>query len=471
MASRAYLLRHNVQLEVTVEEAKAFFEAHKDEATLPERRSFRNLLLKTDPATLAASGQTAAEVCRRAEELRGQAMGGASFEELVIAHSESANAAAGGLVGMISRAQIRREVGDLLFALEPGETSTVLQNQAGCQIFQLVQSIPAQEPRFELQYEAIVRRLAEEKRAGEYRRLLQSEAKASGAALPAWLGRRPPADLAADAVLFELGGERLLVREVAGPGGGVTAERVETAIGERLFAHAEERDRPEETRRLFEHERAELAADYLRQKALLAHVRALPEESLRAYFEERKTRYVSEPKLEVTLYSWPLPKGDPLAALGPPEAFVRELNTRPGADKAREIWQRYASAGGAAGGGKREEVSQRTLRELLLSHPELSTLLAGKLEEGRATGPARAGGRLYVMAVNLYVPERPLGFVEVRERLIGDYAVERGLAEWGEALAKERGFAVEAANLEAFGAALVERLRVQPTSHANPATP
>lgn len=466
LLARAYLLRHNVQLEVTAEEVKAYFEAHRAEMTLPERRSFRNLLLKTDPTTLAASGQTAADVCRRAEELRQQAKAGASFEQLVLAHSQSANAAAGGVVGMLTRPQLRKEVGDLLFALEPGEVSTVLENAAGCQIFQLIQAVPPVVPNLELQADGIVKLLADQKRSGVYRRLLRDEAKKSGAALPSWLGGGPPKDLAADAVLFEHAGQRLLAREVVGESGMAAAEAVETAIGELLFAAAEERDLPATSSSpQIAEERLGFAADFLRQKAVMAHVRAVPEAGLRAFYEQRKTSYLSEPKLEATVYSWPIGKGDPLSYLAVPEAMVRELNLDPKA--AAQAWSRHGA------GARREDLPQMTLRQLMRQRPQLTPLLAGELAEGLAVGPSRAGGRLYVLAVNLYVPERPLGFVEVRERLQGDYAVDRGLAEWGEAWRRERSFTVYKDHLKAFGATLVERLKGPraPTGAAAPAAP
>ncbi len=446
-----WLRRNNVQLEVTAEEARAYFEAHRSEVSAPERRSFRNLLLAADPA--------ATDPCHAAEELRRQALAGASFEQLVMEHSQSANARLGGLVAPVARRQLRKEVGDLVFELDPGEVSPVLSNRAGCQLFQLVQVVPAIEPDFSLLRDGLLRRLADEKRAAVYRRYLEQEAAKAKVKLPAWLFKRAPADLAADAVLCEVDGEPLLVREVAAEhGGSVTAADAQARIGDLLFAAAERREQPAAAEAHLAAARPAFLLELARLREVQRYVRELPEETLRAFYEERKPSYQSDPRVELTVLSWPIRAGDPLDSLARPQEFLAALATHRG-DLAA-AWAPFAADLGA----RREELAEVSVRQLARQRPELSMLLAGDLAEGSVLGPARSGRRLWVFRVNVFVPARQLGFVEVRDRLRADYLGDRGLAEWRQRLRREHGFQLVDANVRAFGDTLLAKLKAGATN-------
>lgn len=452
LAAAVYLRHHNERFDVTVEEARQHFMEQPERFGQAERRSFRNLLLAaSSPAELDAA-------CKRAEELRTRAVAGESFEELIRQFSQSSNAASGGLVGVMRRDQLRGEIGDLLFTLEPGTLSPVVKNRAGCQLFRVEQIVPATAPTFEMVREKIISELAEERRREIFHRLLTAEAELRGAPLPAWLGAGPPPDLPLDSVLFELGGERLIAREVLAQQAPAAelGERVRSRIAEILFAFAARRDFPAEVEAAAGAERATAAADFLRRRAILRFIGERPEGELRRFYEERKASYVSEPRLELAVYSWPIEPGDPLDSLTRPEAFVAALRA-PGADAAA-VWATFARDRGALS----QELPQMTLRQVVEAAPQLTGLVVGELAEGQVLGPARAGKRLWVARVTLYVPSRQLGFIEVRDQLRRELLTERGPASWLAEIKHQRSYTLHPENLRRFGDTLLARIQAAP---------
>jgi hypothetical protein len=451
---QAYQRRRDARFEVTADAAREYFEEHRERWESPERRAFRHLFLAFPEGADDAERD---RICARAEEIRRQVLEGASFEAMVRRHSDSANAVVGGMVGALTRDRLRGEVGELVFSLEAGEVSEVLRNRAGCQMFKVVQVVPAAEAEFPLLQEEIVRQLAEERRYRWRQELIEEEARIAGAPLPEGLAEGRITDVTADQVLFELGDQRITGRDVAVRSRGTgqpPAAVLQRMIGELLFSAAMEREAPEETGKLLAAARRGYTDDYLRRRALLDYLQSQPEERLQEYYDRHQSRYLSDPQVELTVYSWPIGEGDPLAYLRRPRAFVAAVEEAGGVE---EVWPRFEDDPGV----QREAVPQSNLRELAARRPDLSAPLLEEISEGDVLGPYRVGRRLLVVRIETFVPPRQLSFFEVRDRVQRELVQDEGAemaAEWGERLAEEKGLRIHGENLASFGDRLLEGL-------------
>lgn len=165
------------QVNVTDPEVAAYFEGHKNDFKIPEKRKVRYLLVDVDalrnaitvsaadverayntgseqyttPEQLRAShillkteGKDDAAVKTRAEDLLKQANAGADFAELARKHSEDEGAAKnGGDLDYFGRGRMVPEFDQAAFALEPGKISDLVKTQYGYHIIKLVDRRPA----------------------------------------------------------------------------------------------------------------------------------------------------------------------------------------------------------------------------------------------------------------------------------------------------------------------------------------
>lgn len=166
--ARAFFCSHADETEVAVEEAQAYYDAHRQDFHSPERRFIRNLLLAFPPGATAAQQDA---VCARAETLRAQVVAGASFEELARRHSTSSSATSGGGIGVLARSELRRDMAAVIFQLHPGHVSPVVRGPTGCQLFLVQQIIPAIDASFVSVQPALIQRLRSENRRRTFARL------------------------------------------------------------------------------------------------------------------------------------------------------------------------------------------------------------------------------------------------------------------------------------------------------------
>ena len=160
------------QVTATDADVAGYFEAHKTDFTIPEKRKIRYLLIDIDalratvvvPAAdverayndnleqyttpeqvrashilLTTEGKDDATVKARAEELLKQARDGADFAELARQHSEDeASAKDGGDLNYFGRGQMVPEFDEAVFAMQPGQISDLVKTQYGYHIITLV---------------------------------------------------------------------------------------------------------------------------------------------------------------------------------------------------------------------------------------------------------------------------------------------------------------------------------------------
>jgi peptidyl-prolyl cis-trans isomerase D len=158
-------------------EIAAYFDAHKTDFKIPEKRKIRYLLVDVDalrakvtippadiersynsgieqyttPEQLRAShilfkteGKDDAAVKAKAEEVLKQAKGGADFAELAKKYSEDeASAKQGGDLDFFGRGRMVPEFDQVAFAMTPGEISDLVKTQFGYHIIKLVDKKPS----------------------------------------------------------------------------------------------------------------------------------------------------------------------------------------------------------------------------------------------------------------------------------------------------------------------------------------
>jgi peptidyl-prolyl cis-trans isomerase C len=131
---------------VTDEEAKAFYEEHKEEATHDEQVRAVQIMLPV-PLTSGQEDAQAKEIVRsRAEAIYQEALAGANFDELIERHTDPATRAAsqGGQMGWISRGAMDfDELEQVLFSLEPGQVGGPVESQFSYHIVKVIEKRPA----------------------------------------------------------------------------------------------------------------------------------------------------------------------------------------------------------------------------------------------------------------------------------------------------------------------------------------
>jgi peptidyl-prolyl cis-trans isomerase D len=165
------------QVSATDAEVASYFDAHKNDFKIPEKRKIRYLLIDIDamrakvnipeadvekeyknneeqyktPEQVRAShillkteGKDDAAVKAKAEEILKQAKGGADFAELAKKNSEDeASAKNGGDLDYFGKGRMVPEFDAAVFAMQPGQISDLVKTQYGYHIIKLVDKKPA----------------------------------------------------------------------------------------------------------------------------------------------------------------------------------------------------------------------------------------------------------------------------------------------------------------------------------------
>jgi peptidyl-prolyl cis-trans isomerase SurA len=189
-------LRHNVErqwivsrvqqteflgkIAVSEAEARAYYDAHKNEFTSAVTVTLREILVAVPKdasvATDAAARQKAADIRRRA-------VAGESFQKLAAELSDSPSRANEGLVGPLSLSDVSPDFRKLLDQMKPGDITDPLRAPNGYQMLKLESVSAAETQPFEQAREEIGNRVFTDKRKVEYDKYL---AKLRGEAIIEW---------------------------------------------------------------------------------------------------------------------------------------------------------------------------------------------------------------------------------------------------------------------------------------------
>lgn len=127
-------------IEVTEEEARAFYDENPQYFQQPEQVAARHILLNTQDLE---SEEDIAAKREEAEAIREELIAGADFAELARERSEGPSASRGGDLGTFGRGQMVPEFEEAAFALDEGQISEVVETQFGFHVLQVTEKVPA----------------------------------------------------------------------------------------------------------------------------------------------------------------------------------------------------------------------------------------------------------------------------------------------------------------------------------------
>lgn len=121
-------------IEVTDDEVRTFYEENTQMFEQSESVKASHILIDTRDAETEEAKQ---EALSRAEDLLDQVEGGADFAELAREYSEGPSASSGGSLPQFSRGEMVPPFEEAAFALEPGETSDIVETRFGFHIIRV----------------------------------------------------------------------------------------------------------------------------------------------------------------------------------------------------------------------------------------------------------------------------------------------------------------------------------------------
>ena len=309
-AEQLWIQRH---VDITEKDLRTYHEQHPEEFRHDEQVRVRNIFLRVARDAPASERK---KVRIQIESLRQQILDGADFGELAASRSQSETAKLQGLIGKLSRGTLAPEIEDVIWELDVGEVSEVLETPAGFHIFRLEDRLPPEQRAFEEVSGALARRLTREATDAALAAYLDELVERSGAFFDpsAVLESREP-----DAVVFRLGDEVWTAADwwARFESQSFFAQR-EVPLADQLDWFAIARlaiwdgtdqglaSRPEVATRLAAVEQATLI-ELAMQERRKAAVASLSEEDLVAYWESQR-RVFQQPKLhhlKLILHSFP----------------------------------------------------------------------------------------------------------------------------------------------------------------------
>jgi len=136
--------------EVTEEEAKRYYDEHKEEFFMNESIRVRHIVVRT---------------LEEAKEIKKRLERGEDFVELAKRYSISPSGKWGGDLGYIQRGQVGKEFENAAFSLKkPGEISEIVKTTFGYHIIRLEERKPPRQLSFEEVREKIIEKLKEQKK-------------------------------------------------------------------------------------------------------------------------------------------------------------------------------------------------------------------------------------------------------------------------------------------------------------------
>ena len=143
------------RIAVSEDEARRYYEAHRNEFTTPQAITLREIFINVpgDGATLNVGLDE--EAREKANQVRQRALGGESFEKLASELSDAPSRANAGLIGPLNLSDLSADLQKLVGGMKAGDITEVLRAQKGYQILKLETSSAAETLPFEQAREQI----------------------------------------------------------------------------------------------------------------------------------------------------------------------------------------------------------------------------------------------------------------------------------------------------------------------------
>ena len=147
------------RMNFTSDEIKQYYDEHKQEFDTPEEVFLSSIFLSTDGKTPEES----AAVHQKADDLHNRILKGEDFTQLATRYSEDDAAAQGGSMGAFKRGMLAKQIEDVVFAMNKGDVTDVIQVKTGFEIFKVVNHFQAGVQPLDKVTDAIQNKLYEQK--------------------------------------------------------------------------------------------------------------------------------------------------------------------------------------------------------------------------------------------------------------------------------------------------------------------
>jgi parvulin-like peptidyl-prolyl isomerase len=155
------------RISVTEEEARAYYEANRNQFTSPADVTLREILINRPTSEQGINVAQDDEARARAEMVQQRALAGEPFERLAAEFSDSPSKANGGLIGPVNRNELAPALQQLLDPMKVGDVTGVLQTPRGYQILKLEARTEATVRTFEEARDDISNAVGDQKMDGE----------------------------------------------------------------------------------------------------------------------------------------------------------------------------------------------------------------------------------------------------------------------------------------------------------------
>jgi parvulin-like peptidyl-prolyl isomerase len=160
------------KISITDEEARAYYDAHRQEFTSPAEVTLREILLEvrtTERGVNVAEDDTVRE---QAQDLKKRLLSGEPFPRLAGEYSVAASKANGGLIGPLNSGELAPALRDLLAKMQVGDITEPIRTQRGYQLLKLESRTEAKLRSFEEARGDIGNRIGDQKLRGEREKYL-----------------------------------------------------------------------------------------------------------------------------------------------------------------------------------------------------------------------------------------------------------------------------------------------------------
>jgi peptidyl-prolyl cis-trans isomerase SurA len=161
------------KIAVTEDEAKAYYEKHKDQFTTPAAITLREILIEVPSNEKGFNAARDEEAKAKAEAIHARLVAGEPFPRLAADLSDAPSKANGGLIGPLNSTDLAPALREMVTKMKPGDLTEVLRTTRGYQILKLESKTDETVKSFEAARTEIGDRVADEKRRGEMQKYIE----------------------------------------------------------------------------------------------------------------------------------------------------------------------------------------------------------------------------------------------------------------------------------------------------------
>jgi peptidyl-prolyl cis-trans isomerase SurA len=161
------------KISVTEEEARAYYETHRQEFTTPSEVTLREILIEVPVTERGINAAEDDEAKAEAESVRKRALAGEPFPRLAAEASDAPSKANGGLIGPISREELAPALQKQIDAMKVGDITEPIRTQRGYQVLKLETRSETKTRSFDEARDDISQKVGDQKLRGERMKYLE----------------------------------------------------------------------------------------------------------------------------------------------------------------------------------------------------------------------------------------------------------------------------------------------------------